>query len=45
MGREGIEAKGKEKQEIKLDRENAYRNKASHGRHFVATNEVTGEKS
>ena len=38
------EGEQQEKKETQLQRENANRNKLLHGRDFVATDEVTGEK-
>ena len=43
--REGIIEQGKEKNEIQIEHENAYRNKALHGRYFLATDDVRGSKS
>ena len=43
--REGIIEQGKEKNEIQMEHGNAYRNKALHGRYFVATDDVRGSKS
>ena len=43
--REGIIEQGKKKNEIQMEHENAYRNKALHGRYFVATDDVRGSKS
>ena len=43
--REGIIEQGNEKNEIQMEHENAYRNKALHGRYFVATDNVRGSKS
>ena len=42
--REGTVALGKEKKEIQLERENAYRNAALRGRYFAATGEVKGKR-
>ena len=42
---EGIIEQGKEKNEIQMEHENAYRNKALHGQYFVATDDVRGSKS
>ena len=43
--REGIIEQGKEKNEIQMEHENAYRNKALHGQYFVATDDARGSKS
>ena len=43
--REGIIEQVKEKNEIQIEHENAYRNKALHGRYFLATDDVRGSKS
>ena len=43
--REGIIEQGKEKNEIQMEHENDYRNKALHGRYFVAADDVRGSKS
>ena len=43
--REGIIEQGKEKNEIQMEHENAYRNKALHDRYFVATDDLRGGRS
>ena len=43
--REGIIQQGKEKNEIEMEYENVYRNKALHCQYFVATDDVRGSKS
>ena len=43
--REGIIGQGKKNNENQMEHENAYRNKAFHGRYFVATDDVRGSKS
>ena len=45
LRREGIIKQGKEENEIQMEQENAYRNKALHGRNFVATDDFRGSKS
>ena len=42
--REGIIEQGKEKNEIQMEHESAYRNKALHDRYFVTTDFVTTDK-
>ena len=43
--REGIIEQGKEKNEIQMEHENAYRNKALHDRYFAATDDLRGGRS